>query len=280
MRHSAGILSDGLIEEQERGVEVAEALEQEIKAEAEIEDEVVEPRESPEGNRVLIITAHPDDMEFGIAGTAARWAAEGREICLCIVTDGSSGSDDPEMTPARLKATRREEQLAANKILGIQTLVNLDRPDGMIVPDLSLRRELVRVIREFRADVIVCGDPTSWFYGNQYINHPDHRAVAAAAVEALFPAAGNRNYFPELLDAGLEPIKIKEVYISNPQQPDVWVDISGFMDQKVEALRQHKSQMGDWDPEPMLRKWAAADGQKRTPPVTYAEDFRYMKIEG
>jgi LmbE family N-acetylglucosaminyl deacetylase len=279
-RHSAGILSDGYMDEQERGVEVAEALEQEIKAEAEIEDEVVEPRESPEGNRVLIITAHPDDMEFGIAGTAARWASEGREICLCIVTDGSSGSDDPEMTPARLKATRHEEQLAANEILGIQSLVNLDRPDGMIVPDLSLRRDLVRVIREFRADVIVCGDPSSWFQGNQYINHPDHRAVATAAVEALFPAAGNRNYFPELLEDGLEPIKIKEVYISNPQQPDVWVDISDFMDQKVAALRQHKSQMGDWDPEPMLRKWGGEDGKKRTPPVAYAEDFRYMKIEG
>jgi LmbE family N-acetylglucosaminyl deacetylase len=279
-RHSAGILSDGYMDEQERGADVAEALEQEIKAEAEIEDEVVEPRESPEGNRVLIITAHPDDMEFGIAGTAARWASEGREICLCIVTDGSSGSDDPEMTPARLKATRHEEQLAANEILGIQSLVNLDRPDGMIVPDLSLRRDLVRVIREFRADVIVCGDPTSWFHGNQYINHPDHRAVATAAVEALFPAAGNRNYFPELLEDGLEPIKIKEVYISNPQQPDVWVDISDFMDQKVAALRQHKSQMGDWDPEPMLRKWGGEDGKKRTPPVAYAEDFRYMKIEG
>lgn len=259
---------------------MSESMEAEIKTGAEFEDEEVLPRESPEGNRVLIITAHPDDMEFGIAGTAARWASEGREICLCLVTDGSSGSDDPTMTPATLKATRHEEQLAANAILGIQSLVNLDRQDGMIVPDLSLRRDLVRVIRQFRADVIVCGDPTSWFHGNRYINHPDHRAVAVAAVEALFPAAGNRNYFPELLEEGLEPIKIQEVYISGPRKPDVWVDISDFMDLKIEALRQHKSQMGDWNPEPMLRKWSAEDGKKRNPPVAYAEDFRYMKIEG
>jgi LmbE family N-acetylglucosaminyl deacetylase len=259
---------------------VSEDLKTEIKAEAEVEDEVVQPRETPLGKRILLVYAHPDDMEFGTGGTAARWASEGCEICLCVVTDGSSGSDDPEMTPMKLKATRREEQLASNKILGIESLVNLDRQDGMIVPDLSLRRDLVRVIRTFRADVVVCQDPTSWFHGNRYINHPDHRAVATAAVEAIFPGAGNRNYFPELLEEGLEPIKIQEVYISNPQQPDVWVDVTDFMDRKVEALRQHKSQMGDWDPAPMLRKWAAEDGTKRTPPVAYAEDFRYMKIEG
>ena len=179
-----------------------------------------------------------------------------------------------------LKETRHNEQLAANRILGIGTFVQLNRPDGMVVPDLELRRDLVRVIREFKADVVVCQDPTNWFFGNEYINHPDHRAVATASVEAIFPAAGNRNYFPELLAEGLEPIKIKEVYISTASQADVWVDITEVMDRKIEALRQHKSQMGDWDPAPMLRKWGAEDGKKRTPAVSYAEDFRYMRIEG
>ncbi len=197
------------------------------------------------------------------------------------MTDGSSGSDDPDMTPAMLKATRHEEQLAANTDPRYPVAGQLDRPDGMVVPDLELRRDLVRVIREFRADVVVCtGSDHLVLSATEYINHPDHRAVATAAVEAVFPAAGNRNYFPELLEEGLEPIKIKEVYISNAQQPDVWVDTTDFMDQKIEALRQHKSQMGDWDPAPMLRKWGGEDGKKRTPPVTYAEDFRYMKIEG
>ncbi len=259
---------------------MAEKLEAEIRAEADLGEDNAIPREIPEGKRVLIITAHPDDMEFGTGGTAARWSDEGCEIGLCVVTDGSSGSDDPGMTPAMLKETRHNEQLAANRILGISTFVQLNRPDGMVVPDLELRRDLVRVIREFRADVVVCQDPTSWFFGNEYINHPDHRAVATAAVEAIFPAAGNRNYFPELLAEGLEPIKIKEVYISTASQADVWVDITSVMDRKIEALRQHKSQMGDWDPEPMLRKWGAEDGKKRTPPVDYAEDFRYMRIEG
>lgn len=259
---------------------MSENVEAEIAAEAQLAEEEVIPRESPEGNRVLIITAHPDDMEFGTAGTAARWASQGKEVCLCIVTDGSSGSDDPEMTPEKLKQTRRDEQLAANAVLGIQHLVNLDRPDGMVVADLDLRRDLVRVIRSFRAEVIVCGDPTVFFFGNDYINHPDHRAVATAALDALFPAAGNRNYFPELLDEGLEPIKIKEVYITNSPTPNLWVDVTDFIDRKIEALRLHKSQMGDWDPEPMLRKWSSEDGKKRTPPVEYAEDFRYMRIEG
>lgn len=276
----SGGLASGLHYTMNEESGVTEELEAEIRAEAQLDENKVEPREIPEGNRILIITAHPDDMEFGSGGTAARWSDEGKEICLCVVTDGSSGSDDPEMTPARLQETRHQEQLAANAILGIGTFVQLNRPDGMVVPDLALRRDLVRVIRQFRADVVVCQDPTSWFFGNEYINHPDHRAVATAAVEAVFPAAGNRNYFPELLDEGLEPIKIKEVYISTSEKADVWVDITNVIDRKIEALRQHKSQMGDWDPAPMIRKWAAGDGQKRTPPVQYAEDFRYMKTEG
>lgn len=259
---------------------MSETVDDEIQAHDEPGEDRVEPREFPLGKRVLMIFAHPDDMEFGCAGTAARWADEGYEICLCVVTDGASGSDDPDMTPAKLSHARKEEQAAANKMLGIGSMVNLDRPDGMVVPDLALRRDLVRVIRQFKADVIVCQDPTVYFYGNQYINHPDHRAVATAAIEALFPAAGNRNYFPELLDDGLEPIKITEVYISNAREADVWVDITSTIDRKIDALRLHSSQMGDWDPGPMLKKWAAEDGQKRTPPVAYAEDFRYMKIEG
>src|SRR5829696_4632123 len=142
---------------------VSEPVVEVIQAHEEPVEDVVEPREFPLGKRVLLIFAHPDDMEFGTGGTAARWSDEGCEICLCVVTDGSSGSDDPEMTPAMLQETRRQEQLAANKILGIGTFVQLNRPDGMVVPDLALRRDLVRVIRQFRPDVVVCQDPTSWF---------------------------------------------------------------------------------------------------------------------
>jgi LmbE family N-acetylglucosaminyl deacetylase len=259
---------------------VPDTVEDEKQSHEEPIEDVVEPREFPLGKRVLLIFAHPDDMEFSCAGTVARWSDEGCEVQLCVVTDGSSGSDDPEMTPEKLAQTRKNEQLAANEILGIGSVVYLDRPDGMVVPDLALRRDLVRVIRKFRAEVIVCQDPSVYFYGNQYINHPDHRAVATAAIDALFPAAGNRNYFPELLEEGLEPIKIKEVYITNSREPDVWVDITETIDRKIEALRQHASQMGDWDPGTHLKQWAAEDGKKRTPPVAYAEDFRYMKIEG
>jgi LmbE family N-acetylglucosaminyl deacetylase len=238
------------------------------------------PRESPEGTKVLFVFSHPDDAEFTCGGTIARWSAEGKEITLCIVTDGSRGSDDPEMTPERLVEIRLREQEAANDILGIVEVIYLGRQDGIVVPDLELRLDLVRVFRRVRPDVVVTGDPSVYYVGNEYINHPDHRAVATAALEALFPAAGNRLYFPQLLDEGLEPHKIYEVYISNPAEPDVFVDITDFMDRKIASLRLHSSQMGDWDPDEPIREWNARDGEKRAPPVKYAEDYRYFKISG
>lgn len=236
--------------------------------------------ESPAAKRVLAIFAHPDDPEFTFAGTAARWASEGHEITYCIVTDGSGGSDDPAVTPEQLAATREAEQREACRILGVKDVIFMGRQDGTVVPDLDLRRDLVRIMRHVKPNIVVCGDPTVYWMGQEYINHPDHRAVAEAVLGAAFPAAGNRNYFPELLRDGLEPFKIKEIYLGSPKEPDTWIDITDFMDKKIEALRAHKSQLGDWDPDKEIREWAAADGQKHDPPVAYAEDFRYFKIEG
>jgi LmbE family N-acetylglucosaminyl deacetylase len=242
------------------------------------------PKESgpelPSAKRVLGIFAHPDDAEFTCAGTAARWASEGHQITYCIVTDGSGGSDDPAVTPEELARTREAEQREACRILGVKDVIFMGRQDGTIVPDLELRRDLVRIIRHVKPNVVICGDPTLFWVGQEYINHPDHRAVAEAALAALFPAAGNRNYFPELLKDGLEPFKIKEVYVGSPAIADTWIDITDFIDQKIEALRAHKSQLRDWDPEESIREWNAADGARHDPPVPYAEDFRYFKIEG
>jgi LmbE family N-acetylglucosaminyl deacetylase len=236
--------------------------------------------ETPDAQRVVAIFAHPDDAEFSCGGTLARWADEGHSITLCIVTNGASGSDDPNMTPERLAETRAREQEASARILGIERVVNLRRQDGTVVPDLDLRRDITRVLREARPDVVITGDPSVYWMGNEYINHPDHRAVAEAALGAVFPAAGNRGYFPELLNEGLEPYKITQVYLASPGQADTWIDISKHIDRKIEALRAHASQMGDWDPNDQIREWNAEDGKQHDPPVEYAEDFRYFKISG
>ncbi len=236
--------------------------------------------ESSEPKRILAIFPHPDDAEFSCGGTLARWAREGHEIVLCLVTDGASGSDDPEMTPARLASTRAEEQMDAARILGISDVIFLGRRDGTIVHDMDLRRDLTRVMRRCRPDIVVCSDPSVYWHGNEYINHPDHRATADAVLAAAFPSSGNRLYFPELLVEGLQPWKIREIYMASPGEADTWVDITDTIDLKIEALRAHACQMGDWDPGEMIREWAAADGAKSDPPVSYAEDFRHFKISG
>ena len=236
--------------------------------------------DSPTSKRVLAIFPHPDDAEFSCGGTMARWSREGNQITLCLVTDGASGSDDPAFTPALLAGTRETEQLAAAKILGIDDVIFLRQRDGTIVHDLDLRRELTRVMRNVRPDILICGDPSVFWHGNEYINHPDHRATADAVLAAAFPSSGNRLYFPELLVEGLEPWKIKEIYVASPAKADTWIDITDTIDLKIDALRAHASQMGDWDPADTIREWASGDGEKHDPPVDYAEDFLHFTISG
>ncbi|MGD9712509.1 MAG: PIG-L deacetylase family protein [Thermomicrobiales bacterium] len=245
-----------------------------------MEEGNVPGEESPVSKRVLVIFPHPDDADFSCGGTMARWAREGNEITLCLVTDGASGSDDPAWTPARLAETRETEQREAARILGIADVIFLRQRDGTIVHDMTLRRELTRVMRRVRPHILICGDPSVFWHGNEYINHPDHRATADAVLAAAFPASGNRLYFPELLVEGLEPWKIKEIYVASPSTADTWIDITETIDLKIAALKAHASQMGDWDPTEMIQEWAAADGAKHDPPVKYAEDFRHFTISG
>lgn len=252
---------------------------------SEVEHIAAEPgnvpgEESPTAKRVLAIFPHPDDAEFSCGGTLAKWSRQENEITLCLVTDGASGSDDPTMTPALLAEIRATEQRAAADILGIGELIFLGKRDGTIVHDMDLRRELTRVMRKARPDILICSDPSVFWHGNEYINHPDHRATADAVLAAAFPSSGNRLYFPELLVEGLEPWKIKDIYVSSPAVADTWVDISDTIDLKIDALKAHASQMGDWDPTETIREWAAADGARHEPPVEFAEDFRHFTISG
>lgn len=225
----------------------------------------------------MSIHAHPDDQEFTVAGTLAKWAKAGCGIASVIITSGDSGSNDPtkgeEYKPV-LARLREGEQTAANAVLGVKETIFLRHSDGELEPTIALRRELTRIIRQFKPDVVVIGDPQGVFYGNGYINHPDHRAAAQAALYAVFPSAETRLIFTDLLSAGYEPHKVKRVYVHGSEKPDTWVDISGTIDVKLEALRKHASQLGDWDPEKMLREWAEEEGREKG--IRYAEAYKVM----
>jgi LmbE family N-acetylglucosaminyl deacetylase len=171
---------------------------------------------------------------------------------------------------------REAEQLAAAAVLGVHNVVFLREPDGTVVNTLDLRKRLVREIRRFKPEVVICGDPTVFFVDNSYINHPDHRAVAAAALDAIFPAAGQPHVFEELAAEGLHAHKVRKVYVEGWGSSDTWINISEVIDRKIEALRKHVSQMGEWDPEPMLRQWSRDAGKGKE--MEYAESFRVMTI--
>jgi LmbE family N-acetylglucosaminyl deacetylase len=226
--------------------------------------------------RILGIFAHPDDSEFSCGGSAAVWADEGAEITYVIVTNGAAGSNDPNQDLAELVRIREAEQRAACVVLGVREVIFLGYPDGTLQPTIELRRELTRIIRKLKPDRVVAGDPTGVFYGNEYINHPDHRAAAEAAIYAVFPSAVTRPIFPELLVEGYEPHQVKEVYIiGDDAHANTYVDISNMLERKIEALRCHKSQIDPGDGQ-WVREWAAETGKARE--LAYAEAFRVMKL--
>lgn len=228
---------------------------------------------------VVAIHAHPDDQEFSVAGTLAKWAKAGTEIISVVITSGDSGSNDPqydETYKPKLALLREAEQEGANKVLGVKETVFLRYPDGMLVASLELRRELTRLIRKYKPDVVVCGDPTSRFFDNSYMNHPDHRVAADVACDAVFPSAGTRLIFPELLHQGYEPHNVRYLYMNTGEKANKWVDISDTIDAKVAALKNHVSQIGDWDVGKGMHEWAAASGKEHG--LAFAESFRRMVL--
>jgi LmbE family N-acetylglucosaminyl deacetylase len=226
------------------------------------------PKEAPPvPRRVLAIVAHPDDPEFFAGGTLAAWAARGAEVYVLILTDGSKGSDNPEMTPAALAAIREQEQRAASAVEGVKDVLFLGYVDGELVPTSpQVQCDVVRVIRRLRPDAIITTDPSVIFTDDGRITHSDHRAAGQIAVDLAKIAAGNRFYFPELLAEGLEPHQVSEVYITSPTQPNFEVDITDCLDKKIAALKCHRSQIKDMDRlEKRFRSASirAADGTER-----------------
>src|SRR5512139_3346254 len=161
----------------------------------------------------MAIVAHPDDIEFSCVGTLARWAKAGARTSYVLCTSGDVGIDEPGMTRARASEIREAEQRRAAEIADAAEVIYLREPDGMLVATLELRKKLVREIRRFRPEVVVTGDPTIVWAGNDYINHPDHRAAATVALDATFPAAGQPNLFEELALEGIYAHKPLKVYV-------------------------------------------------------------------
>jgi LmbE family N-acetylglucosaminyl deacetylase len=244
---------------------------------AEAPAEAAEPRAPA---RVMSIHAHPDDQEFTVAGTLAKWARAGSTVITVCITSGSAGSNEstpPDTTRAALTVIREEEQRQACRVLGISEVIFLGYEDGMLEPTIALRRELTRLIRRHKPDAVVCGDPTVRFYGNFYMNHPDHRAAADATLDAVFPSAETRLIFPELIGEGLLPHKVRSVYVHGSERPDTFIDIEDTLPVKLAALKEHKSQMGTWDPAAMITEWAREQGVARK--LAAAESYRRMRLD-
>jgi LmbE family N-acetylglucosaminyl deacetylase len=226
--------------------------------------------------KALVIVAHPDDIEFSCAGTVARWVKEGTEVVYVLCTSGDVGIDEPGMTREKAAQIREAEQSAAADVVGVKEVVYLREPDGMLENTIALRKKLVREIRRFKPEVVITGDPTIVWAHSSYINHPDHRAASGAALDAVFPAAGQPNLFEELADEGITAHKVRKVYVTSWSNVDTYVNISGTIDLKIAALKQHQSQMKDWDPEPMVKEWAADTAKGKE--MAYAEGFKVVTL--
>ena len=235
----------------------------------------------PKFDRVMTVMAHPDDPDFGAGGSVARFADGGAEVTYVIVTDGRQGGEDPKVKDSELIATRQKEQRAAAKVLGVKNVEFLGYKDGHLAPDLKLRRDIVRMIRKHRPDLVITQSPGRVLDFPIGSSHPDHLAAGEATLAAVYPDSRNPRAFRSLLDEGLEPHKVKEVWIPLWTRGDYVIDITSTLDRKIEALRKHKSQPHvkadrDGNFEKYMRKRHLDIGKKGG--VKYAESFKRIKI--
>ena len=245
---------------------------------ADVRDDIV--RDNSEISRVLAIAAHPDDLDFGAAGTIAAWTGDGIDVVYCLVTDGDAGGFDESFPRAEMASLRRAEQLAAATCVGVHDVRFLGYPDGRVEATLGLRRDLARVIRQVRPDRVVCPSPER-NYARIGASHPDHRAVGSAALDAVYPDARNPFAFPELRAAeGLEAWTVPEVWMSASPTPDHYVDVTKTFQRKIAALREHKSQTAHLaDLEERLRGWLGANASRAgLPDGSLAEAFQVLII--
>jgi LmbE family N-acetylglucosaminyl deacetylase len=216
-------------------------------------DEVIE--------RILVVTAHPDDVDFGCAGSVARWTDAGIEVSYCIATNGEAGGFDGAVPRPTMAEIRQAEQRTAAKVVGVTDLTFLGYPDGRLVSTIDLRREISRVIRRVRPQRVV-GQSPERNYQRIYASHPDHLAAGDATLAAVYPDARNPFAHPELLEEGFEPWSVAEIYLMTADASDVFVDITDTIDRKLDALRSHASQMQDpGNLDGLIKDWGRALAQ-------------------
>jgi LmbE family N-acetylglucosaminyl deacetylase len=226
--------------------------------------------------RILVVTAHPDDVDFGTAGSVAVWTDQGIQVSYCIVTDGEAGGSDPSVTRSDMATIRRAEQTAAAECVGVTDLFFLGHPDGRVQASIALRCDISRVIRQVRPQRVVCQSPQRNFQ-RIYASHPDHLAAAEAALCAVYPDARNAFAHPELLDdEGLEPWSVPEVWMMAASDANVHVDTTEVIDRKIKALLCHTSQIADADAmDNLIRQWGASVAKSRgLADDSYAEAFQ------
>lgn len=241
-----------------------------------LEEVIVSEIESMKGKVILAVGAHPDDTDFGAAGTIAKWAQEGATIYYVVATDGSRGSEDPKMTHKKLAAIRKLEQLEAVKVLGVKKVFFLNHTDTQLVSDLKLKEELVKITRLIKPNIVITMDPT-FYYSEEFINHADHRAVALATMDAVFPLARDRLTFPQHEKQGLKPHKVEEILFVNFRDGKYAIDISKTLEKKIRAIACHKSQFENFaDIEKRIRERAKMVGKKSG--FSAAEAFNRVEL--
>jgi LmbE family N-acetylglucosaminyl deacetylase len=226
--------------------------------------------------KILVILAHPDDPEFFCGATIARWAKAGHRVIYCLLTCGDKGTKDVNIGSDELCSIRQTEQKSAANVLGVTEVLFLSHPDGYLVPDLQLRRDITRMIRKIRPDILVTCDPQTLFTVNAGLNHPDHRAAGQATLDAVFPSARDHLSFIELWkDEKLEPHIVREVWVCGTLQPDVTLDVTDTWEIKIHALFEHKSQIGE--PERLAERMRNRRTTDSTPEKPrYEEKFRRL----
>ncbi len=234
----------------------------------------------PKFQKVMVVSAHPDDPDFGAGGSVARLADSGAEVTYVIVSDGRQGGEDPKQKDSELVAIRQKEQKAAARVLGVKNVEFLGYKDGHLAPDLKLRRDIVRMIRKHKPELVITHIPGRVLDAPMGGSHPDHLAVGEATMAAVYPDSRNPRAFRSLLKEGFEPHEVKEVWIPFWTRGDYLVDITPTLDRKIEALRKHKSQVAKpgrtWDLEKFMRKRHRDIGKKAG--LRYAESFKRIKV--
>ena len=236
--------------------------------------EFTEGWDSPK--EILIILAHPDDPEYFLGATIARWVKDGHTVRYVLLTRGDKGAQNEQQTIEEIIRIRKIEQEEAIKILGVHSVEYLNYEDGFLVPDLEMRKQIVRCIRKYKPQIVVTCDPLNLFPNQHYINHPDHRAAGQAVLDAVFPAAGNHFFFPELMEQGYLPHHPEEVWMSLTNEPDMVLDVTETLKDKIAALKKHASQIGDPEAfeQHMLERVEKADDAS----IKYVEKFRTIKF--